>query len=260
MQTYWLEFLRFHAAMSKAGTIDSFPGVEAVWGNSAFAFNNGMCIVDPIVDASDLWARCQTIVDEAAKRELPYLVNLFEPALPAALFETGDDVLQEFGFVPYLKIRVMTGDVRTLLPPSRPLPEMEFEVATTRELQLETLHINCAAYDVPNELGDAAMEAGLYYQRPDAEFCVAGKVDGKAVSTTAINVLGDTLYVALVATLPEHQRKGYGDAVMRYALQYAADKTGLHKTALDASAMGEPVYARMGYKAHPDYWRTYFRH
>jgi predicted N-acetyltransferase YhbS len=56
-------------------------------------------------------------------------------------------------------------------------------------------------------------------------------------------------YVAFVATEPAHQRRGYGEAVMRHALDAAAAAHGEHPTILHATDAGRPIYARMGYEA-----------
>ena len=48
-----------------------------------------------------------------------------------------------------------------------------------------------------------------------------GYVDGEPVSTTAVVTGAGVLGVYNVATLPGHQRKGYGEAVMRHAIDQA---------------------------------------
>jgi GNAT superfamily N-acetyltransferase len=53
--------------------------------------------------------------------------------------------------------------------------------------------------------------------------------------------------VALVATSPDHQRKGYAEAVMRRALDEAREAWGVRRTVLHATAAGQPIYRRMGY-------------
>jgi predicted GNAT family acetyltransferase len=52
----------------------------------------------------------------------------------------------------------------------------------------------------------------------------------------------------LVATAPEAQLKGYGEATTRKALFEGAKATGLTRTALHATMAGAPVYQRIGYR------------
>jgi ribosomal protein S18 acetylase RimI-like enzyme len=55
--------------------------------------------------------------------------------------------------------------------------------------------------------------------------------------------------VGLVATLPELQRRGYAEAVMRHAMAQAQEEAGPKQTVLHATAAGEPLYRAMGF--HP---------
>jgi GNAT superfamily N-acetyltransferase len=50
-----------------------------------------------------------------------------------------------------------------------------------------------------------------------------------------------------VATRPEAQKRGYAEAVVRFALQRAHEATGLTRTTLHATDAGRPVYKRVGY-------------
>ena len=54
--------------------------------------------------------------------------------------------------------------------------------------------------------------------------------------------------VLFVATVPAAQRRGLASELMRHALREAR-AAGAWTTTLEASAAGEPVYARMGYRA-----------
>jgi predicted acetyltransferase len=55
-------------------------------------------------------------------------------------------------------------------------------------------------------------------------------------------------YVAMVATDPAHQRRGYAEAAMRRALAVAAGRYGEQTSFLHATDAGRPIYARMGYE------------
>jgi len=57
----------------------------------------------------------------------------------------------------------------------------------------------------------------------------------------------------LVATDANARRKGYGEAIVRHALQKAHESTGLTKSALHATAMGKPVYERIGFRPVADF-------
>jgi GNAT superfamily N-acetyltransferase len=71
----------------------------------------------------------------------------------------------------------------------------------------------------------------------------------KPVSTATAIINEGCLFLFLVATMPEARRKGYGEAVVRHALQTAYEATGISRTVLQATEAGYPLYLRLGY--HP---------
>jgi ribosomal protein S18 acetylase RimI-like enzyme len=75
-----------------------------------------------------------------------------------------------------------------------------------------------------------------------------GYVNGEPVSTTATVIGGGVVGVYNVATVPGYQRRGYGEAVMRHALEQARLEHGLSRTILQATPQGLDLYQRMGYR------------
>ena len=63
---------------------------------------------------------------------------------------------------------------------------------------------------------------------------------GTPASAAAVFMVGRYRYVALVATDPARQRRGYGDAVMRHALELSARVHGRGPTTLHATEAGRP--------------------
>ena len=76
---------------------------------------------------------------------------------------------------------------------------------------------------------------------------VVGWTGGKPASGAAVMMVDGHRYVALVATDPAHQRRGYAEAAMRRALDVAAERHGAVPSFLHATDAGRPIYARMGY-------------
>jgi GNAT superfamily N-acetyltransferase len=67
------------------------------------------------------------------------------------------------------------------------------------------------------------------------------------VSTATAIINDGCLFLFLVATMPGVRRKGYGEAVVRHALQRAHEATGIRRTVLHATEAGYPLYLRLGY-------------
>jgi GNAT superfamily N-acetyltransferase len=77
---------------------------------------------------------------------------------------------------------------------------------------------------------------------------VLGRTDGTAATCAAVLMVDGYRYVALVATDPAYQRRGFAEAAMRCALDAARGAHGDRPTFLHATEAGRPIYARMGYE------------
>lgn len=80
-----------------------------------------------------------------------------------------------------------------------------------------------------------------------------GRVRGRPVAVSFSAVSDGYTGVYGVTTVPDARRRGYGEAMTRAALSAAAE----HPAALQASAMGKPLYEAMGFRevARFEVWR-----
>jgi GNAT superfamily N-acetyltransferase len=138
-----------------------------------------------------------------------------------------------------------------LAPAARPAPELEYRPVVDAGTRRAMVEINWQAYGMPPGGGTMDLDAKAIWAKP--AYGVVGCVDGKTVTCSATFLVDGCLYVGWVATLPAHQRKGYGEAVMRRSLDEAAKDHGSGKTVLHATPAGFPVYERMGYRTVCEY-------
>jgi GNAT superfamily N-acetyltransferase len=74
----------------------------------------------------------------------------------------------------------------------------------------------------------------------------AAREGGEIVSCLATAEQGDDVVVTGVATVPAARGRGLAGAILHQALTEAADR-GMRSSSLQASALGAPVYARLGF-------------
>ncbi len=74
-----------------------------------------------------------------------------------------------------------------------------------------------------------------------------GELEGEPVSTLAVWPYRGDAVVIWVATLPEARGRGIATRLLAHALR-AARQDGLRTTTLQSSALGRPVYERLGYR------------
>jgi GNAT superfamily N-acetyltransferase len=80
----------------------------------------------------------------------------------------------------------------------------------------------------------------------------SGWVDGAVVSTAMLIATGGIAGIYFVATLEEHRGRGYGEALTWAAVE-GGSELGCRVASLQASKLGRPVYARMGFAHVLDY-------
>ncbi len=75
-----------------------------------------------------------------------------------------------------------------------------------------------------------------------------GYVDGRAVATAAAETSAGVVGLYSVATAGDQQRRGYGESITRTALRHASAASGCHRTILQSTPAGLPLYRKMGYR------------
>ena len=143
-------------------------------------------------------------------------------------------------------VPMISMEAEDLLPPRRALADLEIRRIEDDGGATDLAMLNADAYSMPRDLWDCISNMRLWH--PDS-FGFVGYKDGVPVSSAAtLPVLG-TVYVALVATSPKEQGKGYAEAVMRRAVVEGQKAMGTKRTTLHASMMGHPLYKAMGYES-----------
>jgi GNAT superfamily N-acetyltransferase len=106
------------------------------------------------------------------------------------------------------------------------------------------LDLNGLAYGMDLEAAKTILGKQAFWS---GHYPAIGLVDGAPACTAAVMMVDGYRYVALVATDPARQRRGYGELVMRHALALSALAHGDGPTTLHATEAGRPIYERMGY-------------
>jgi GNAT superfamily N-acetyltransferase len=257
MNFLWQSFLEYVAKNSSRGSFSSQDGIRAAWVHSNLLLNNAVFLSSPVTDENDFRNRLQTALNYGSGQGLPWALYTFQPFLSRIAPELVQSATSQFGLSYLLQLQVMTADCGALEPPVYPLPIIEMRRVLTPEDKWRVLELNMRAYNLPVDMADSVAETGAYFKNQDRDFGFLGFVDGQLVSTASVVEIEGWLYVYLVATDPEHRRKGYAEAVMRHALSTASSQLGITRTSLDASDAGAPLYNQMGYEFTGETWGVY---
>jgi GNAT superfamily N-acetyltransferase len=221
------------------GEARELDGVVAVFSNVPVAFFNIILLKEPVSNLDSLAEGVRSGIEYGSSSPHPWLFALCTEWMPKG----AETVCREMGLHPVLPLVGMAAD--RLLEPVRRTTELEFRRAG-RDADVRLMsEINVQAYGMPESDVDSLTVPGIWQE--DAFAFVAFHKEA-AVSVSATFIVDERLYVGWVATLPDFQKKGYGEAVMRYSLRRAEAATGLRRTVLHATPAGAPLYRQMGYQ------------
>jgi ribosomal protein S18 acetylase RimI-like enzyme len=223
--------------------LEDKPGLSISWADSPFPFWNAVFLTESFIDAPQLKNRLREAAVYARQKRQAGLIYVCEESLTGSARAAMASALAEAKLELSLPVHGMAGDILPLRASSHLTLQMR---QVTDEAQLMVYaDINCEGYGFLQEWGRIGLRGTrLWTERAYTYLGYEG--DDPVCAASALAHDGN-LYLALVATRPNAQRKGYGEAVVRHALQSAHEGTGLTRTILHASDAGYPVYRRVGY-------------
>ena len=211
-----------------------FSGVPVPFFNVAFVTARG-------VSSEALAAHGRAACQWAADKTVPWMFIVTHETLAPGVDATA--ALEASGLVPIIPMTGMRA--RRLVPATRAADGLTLGVPDDDEGCAAMLDVNSAAYGMPLDACKPTYGKRSFWS---SHVPALGRAAGAPVASAAVFMVDGHRYVALVATTPDQQRRGYGEAVMRYALDAAAAMHGEKPSILHATEAGRPVYARMGYE------------
>jgi GNAT superfamily N-acetyltransferase len=206
-------------------------------------------VKDPDADPHDVAARAQRWFGE---RELPFLVSVrsdragrFAPALRDAGWQAQPGI-------PALSLRLAGARAA----------DAAFAASQVAGLEIRRVRDDgdLAAFQRTAFVGFGLPEpAARLYLTPELRdtpevTLLLGCLDGQPACTSLVIDRGEIAGIYWVATLPDARRRGLGEAIT-WAAVHAGAAAGCAVASLQASAMGRPIYERMGFAWTWDYER-----
>ncbi|MEV5375818.1 GNAT family N-acetyltransferase [Streptomyces nondiastaticus] len=224
--------------------VRDLPGIAVRWADCRFAFWNCITLTDVGAEAELLSQRLAQAADIMRSKKHPGFLWLFEDLLDDGARSALEKAAERAGLQHAFPGTGMSGD---LLPIPEPVhPDLTFVRVTSDEHLRAYADLNSRAYGFPLEEGRDGL-AGSTLWKNEVHAYLGMRGDDPVACAGTVEAEG-RLFVVLVATDPEWQRRGYGEAVTRKALYEGARATGLTRATLHATVAGAPVYPRIGFK------------
>jgi len=237
----FLDAWRIFGSGCSGSRVESHAGVDYMFTGLPIAFFNVAVPTGGPLSGAALDIAAQGAMHWASDKGAPWLFIVTNETLEQSVDAAA--VLDGCGLMPLLPLTAMMA--RRIAPAESVPGGLRLEVAEDDAGCCDAIDINSAAYGMDLSASKPAFGRGSFWAD---HLLVVGRADGAPATSAAVMLAGGHRYVALVATQPGHQKKGFAEAAMRHALSVAAEKFGERPTFLHASDAGRPIYARMGYE------------
>jgi GNAT superfamily N-acetyltransferase len=204
------------------------------------AFFNGAYLTGPAPDPVPMIDRA---IEFMAHHDVPWLLWVREGVDDTMLDAGRAAGLRDAGGPPAMGLAPI---------PARPSLPHGLDIERVTDLPgIEVHHdLTSRSFGMPLDLAQALVNERTLTQ--PSTVVLVGRVHGEPVSTALVGLSGTTAGIYNVGTPPEHQRRGYGEALTWAAIEAGVD-LGADHAILQASPTGRPVYERMGFVHLGDY-------
>jgi ribosomal protein S18 acetylase RimI-like enzyme len=234
---------RVVAAGRSAGEIRELPGVSIAAAGVTFQMFNAAFLSAPVLTESELEQRIYLSASHFQVRGMEWAYWVCDDWLEGRTRRKSRQMFERQGLRHAVELPGMVAE--RIAPPVKPLPRLTVRRVGDAATRADFCAIGSVCFHVPINWFREVFDNNAVFSTFAA---YVGYWDQAPVSTTAIVMGGGAVGVYNVATLPEHQRRGYGEAVMRYAVAEAQREHGIERTILQSTPAGLRLYERMGYR------------
>lgn len=237
------ESFRTIAASRGPGEVRELRGVSIAAAGVAFQMFNSAFLSAPVATETELAQRIFLPALHFDTRGLEWSYWVCEDWIAPGPRKRSRRLFEKHGLRHSVDLPGMVAE--RLAPPVKPLPALDVCRVRSGATREAFCAIGSFCFHVPPAWFNEVFDSPSVWQRFAS---YVGYADGEPVSTAAIVVGAGALGVYNVATMPGHQRRGYGEAVMRHALADARERYGIERTVLQSTPAGFHLYQRMGYQ------------
>jgi ribosomal protein S18 acetylase RimI-like enzyme len=240
-----LEALRFFGQARADAEIRDLPGVSLIFCGLNYAAFNAALQARPIEgDAKELGRLIDVSAEHFDARSLRWTYWLCKDFLKQPLRREAPRVFHRHGLRHLTEAPGMYAD--RLMPATRRLPMLDVRPVGDEATRAAFAEVMSTAFEIPHSVSLSVYGAERAWKGSFHGY--VGYSNGRAVTTAAAVITGDVIGLYSVATLPQHRRLGFAEAIMRQVIQQAEQTRGALRTVLQSTSSGFSLYEAMGYR------------
>ena len=235
--------MRCYARVNSRGEARDYPGLTvASCGINCAVFNSAL-LSGPARE-NDFERLVALAGVHFRQRKLGWTFWLCDDLLPAHLHKQARLLFRESGMSLIAQPPGMFAE--ELNPPRRQVSGLGIQRVQDESTRIDFAHLSSLIFSLPFDTSRHIYGSVDLWRDPMTGW--VGYMDGRAVSIVTLVIGGGALGVYSVGTLPEYQGRGYAETMIRHALAYGREITGVGATVLQSTAQGLHLYSRMGYR------------
>jgi ribosomal protein S18 acetylase RimI-like enzyme len=237
------ESFRIIAASRPPGEIRELRGVSIAAAGVTFQMFNAAFLSGPVANEAELSQRIMLPALHFDVRGLEWAYWVCEDWMEPKARRRSRQVFERHGLRHSVDLPGMVAE--RIRPPMKPLPWIDVRRVCDAGTRDAFCAIGSVCFHVPIAWFREVFDCDSVWEGFAG---YVGYVDREPVSTTAIVMGGGAIGVYNVATMPGHQRHGYGEALMREALADTGRRHGIERVILQSTPAGYRLYERMGFR------------
>ncbi len=240
-----LEALRFFGRARADAEIRDLPGVSLIFCGLNYAAFNAALQARPIEgDAQELGRLIDASAEQFAARSMRWTYWVCEDFLKQPLRREAPRVFRRHGLRHLTEAPGMYSE--HLAPATRNLPLLDVRPVADEATRAAFSEVMSTAFEIPHSVSLSVYGSERAWKGTFQGY--VGYSNGRAVTTAAGVVTGDVVGLYSVATLPQHRRLGFAEAIMRHVIEQARQTRGVSRSVLQATSSGLSLYEAMGYR------------
>lgn len=235
--------MRLYSLATKRGEARDYPGLTVVSSGVDFSVFNSAMFTEPVEEAGVLERHIAQASVHFHARGVGWSVwasdNRFAPKLGG-----GVEIFTRHGLRRIASPPGMHCDC--LAPRERAPAALDCRPVADERTRATFAEVAALVFAVPYLVARAIYGGAEIWSGTMRGY--VGYFEDAPCSIVAVVVAAEAAGIYSLGTLPQHRGRGFGETLMRFALEQTRAETGIGRTVLQATKAGMPLYRRLGYR------------
>ena len=237
------EAMRCYSQATAAGEAREYDGIAVTCSGLDYSVFNSAMLTSIVEDERDFDRRLAMAAVHYAARGVGWSCWICEDQFAQDVLKRSDPIFSKYGM--HL-LTTAPGMVADPLAGGGRRAAVECRRVHDAKTRFDFADVACVVFVLPFRISEAIYGQPGYWSSGMRGYVAYWK--GKAVAVVSTVLASGAVGVYSLGTLPQHQRHGVGETLLRYALADTAAETGVARTVLQSTQAGLSLYRRMGYR------------